>query len=138
MVAIRELLLMIKRTFISKKFIAFCLLGVVNTLNDAIFSLIYHWMGLQENLAAVVGYYTAFTIAYFLHSKITFKCKISLKKYLKFFITYIPNFTIFALSTFLTLDTMGLSQFWGTVIASMFGGPVTFIILKIYTFKRKQ
>ena len=137
MTTIRELFLKIKRTFVSKKFITFCSLGVINTLNDAIFSWIYHWMGLQENLAAVVGYYTAFTIAYFLHSKITFKSKVSLKKYVKFFVTYIPNFTIFFLSTFLTLDTMGLSQFWGTILASMIGGPVTFVILKIYTFKRK-
>ena len=115
----------------------YCSFGVVNTLNDAIFSWMYHNFGFQKNFAAVLGYYTAFTIAFFLHSKFTFKSKISFQRYFKFFVSYIPNFTIFFLSTFLTLDAMGLSQFWGTVLASMIGGPVTFVIMKIYAFRGK-
>lgn len=135
--AIRELLLKIKRTFLSKYFIEFCVLGVVNTLNDAIFSSIYHALGLQDNIAAVLGYYTALTIAFFLSSRFIFRKKTSLERYIKFFISYIPNFIIFFLVTFITINTMGLPQFWGTILAAMVGGPVTFVIMKIYTFRGK-
>ncbi len=135
--AIREFILKLKRTFVSKKFIEFCVLGVINTLNDAIFSSIYHWMGLQDNVAAVLGYYTALTIAFFLSSRVIFKRRPCLERYIKFFISYIPNFIIFFLVTFITINTMGLPQFWGTILAAMVGGPVTFIIMKIYTFKGK-
>ena len=134
---IRELFLKLKKTFVSKKFVAFCALGVINTLNDAIFSSIYHWLGLQDNVAAVVGYYTALTIAFFLSSKFIFKKRPALNRYIKFFISYIPNFTIFFLVTFITINTMGLPQFWGTILAAAVGGPITFIIMKIYTFKGK-
>lgn len=135
--AIRELFLKFKRTFISKNFIEFCVLGVVNTFNDAIFSSLYHALGLQDNVAAVLGYYTALTIAFFLSSYIIFKKKPSFNRYFKFFISYIPNFIIFFLVTFITINTMDLPQFWGTVLAAAMGGPVTFIIMKVYTFGRK-
>lgn len=135
--AIQGIVLKLKRTFISKKFLAFCLLGVINTLNDAIFSTIYHWLGLQDNVAAVLGYFTALTIAFFLHSRFVFKKRPKLDRYFKFFISYIPNFIIFFLVTFITLNTMGMSQFWGTILASLLGGPITFIMLKFYTFGKK-
>lgn len=135
--AIHNLLGKLKRTFISKKFIEFCVLGVINTFNDALFSWIYHILGLQDNIAAVAGYFTALTIAYFLSSYIIFKRKPTLQRYIKFFVSYIPNFIIFFLVTFITINTMGLHQFWGTVLAAAAGGPVTFVIMKIYTFKTK-
>lgn len=137
MTTICELLLKVKRTFVSKKFIKFCILGILNTLNDAIFSSVYYWLGLQDNVAAVVGYYTALTIAFFLSSRFIFKKRPSLDRYIRFFISYIPNFIIFFLVTFITINTMGLPQFWGTILAAVVGGPVTFIIMKIYTFKGK-
>ena len=135
--AIRELILKLKRTFVSKKFIEFCALGAINTLNDAIFSSIYHALGLQNNVAAVVGYYTALTIAFFLSSRFIFFKRPTLDRYIKFFVSYVPNFIIFFLVTFITINTMNLPQFWGTILAAMMGGPVTFVIMKIYTFRGK-
>lgn len=135
--AIQELFLKFKRTFVSKRFVAFCILGAFNTLNDAIFSSLYHWLGLQDNVAAVLGYYTALTIAFFLNCRFVFKKRPKFERYIKFFISYIPNFIIFFLVTFVTINTMGLPQFWGTILASAVGGPVTFIIMKVYTFGKK-
>ena len=135
--SIRELLLKLRKTFVSKNFFEFCVLGVINTLNDAIFSSVYHWLGLQNNIAAVAGYYTALTIAFFLSCFVIFKKKPSLKRYIKFFISYIPNFIIFFLVTFVTINAMGLPQFWGTILAAATGGPITFVIMKVYTFGKK-
>ena len=135
--AISELALKFKRTFISKKFIAFCALGVINTFNDSVFSSLYHMAGLQNNIAAVFGYYTALTIAFFLSSRFVFKKGICIKRYIRFLVSYIPNFVIFFLVTFMTINTWGLPQFWGTMLAAVFGGPITFVIMKIYTFSGK-
>ena len=137
MTAIRELLLKIKRTFVNKKFIEFCVLGVINTINDAIFSSVYNWFGLQNNIAAVLGYFTALTIAFFFSCFFIFKRKPSLNRYVKFLISYIPNFIIFFLVTFITINTMGLPQFWGTILAAVAGGPITFVIMKVYAFGKK-
>lgn len=135
--AISELLLKIKRVFVCKKFAAFCGLGVINTLNDSIFSSIYHKLGLQNNIAAVLGYYTALNIAFFLSTYFIFKKSVNLGRYIKFFVSYIPNFIIFFLVTFITINTWHLPQFWGTMLAAMFGGPITFVIMRIYTYKGK-
>ena len=136
MTAIRDLLLKIKRTFLSEKFIKFCVLGIVNTFNDALFSWIYHFV-IQENAAAVLGYFTALTIAFFLNSFFVFKKPISFGIYIRFGLSYIPNFIIYFLVTFLTINTLGLPQFWGTVLAAAAGGPITFVIIKIYAFGKK-
>ncbi len=134
--AIRELILKLKRTFVSKKFISFCALGVINTFNDAFFSWIYHFV-MQENVAAVLGYFTALTIGFFLSSHFIFKKAPALNRYIRYGISYIPNFIIYFLVTFITINTLGLPQFWGTVLAAMMGGPITFVIMKVYTFGKR-
>lgn len=126
----------LKSIFVNKSFIEFCILGIINSFNDALFSHIAHYF-MQENLAAVVGYAIALTMAFFLNSRFIFKSKPTLKKYGRFLISYIPNFIIYFLVTFITISTWHLPQFWGTVLAAMAGGPITFIIIKIYAFGRK-
>ena len=132
--AIRQLLLKIKRTFVSKKFIEFCVLGVLNTFNHSLLSTLFSYF-MQENVAYAVGYFFSLTIAFFLSSYIIFKKTPSLQRYIRFGISYIPSFIIGFLVTFITINTLELPQFWATAIAAATGGPVTFVIMKIYTIK---
>lgn len=132
----KERLLRFLRPFFSRSFITFCIIGVVNTFNDALFSWLAHFI-MQDNLAAVAGYGIALTIAFFLSSYFIFRTTPSLKKYIRFIISYIPNFIIFFLVTFITINTLELPQFWATVLAAAAGGPVTYIIIKIYAFGKK-
>lgn len=134
--AIRELLLKIKRTFLSKNFIMFCALGVVNSFNDALFSSLFSYF-MQKNLAAVAGYAISLTIAFFLSGHFIFKENPSFKRYVRFCLSYVPNFIIYVLVTFITINTLHLPQFWGTIAAAAVGGPVTFVIIKIYAFGKK-
>lgn len=124
------------KKLLNNGFIRFCLLGIINTFNDAFFSWLAHFV-IQENAAAVAGYAVALTIAFFLSCKMIFKSKPSFKKYIRFIISYIPNFIIFFLVTFITINTLRLPQFWATVLAAMAGGPVTYIIIKLYAFGKK-
>ncbi len=134
--AIRELLLKIKRTFVSKKFIEFCVLGVINTFVHGKFSQYFSYV-MQPNVAHIVGFFCSNLIAFFLSSYIIFKKPPSLQRYFRFILSYVPNLIISFLVTFITINTMELPQFWATVIAAAVGGPVTFVIMKIYTFGKK-
>ena len=125
------------KTFLSPKFILFCLLGVVNTFNAAFFSWLAHYV-IQENAAAVFGYAVSLSINYFLNSRIVFKKPLNFKGLIRFIISYIPNFIIYFLVTFITINTLKMSQFWATVLAAMAGGPVTFIIIKLYAFGNRK
>lgn len=137
MESITELLSKFKKTFVSKKFIYFCVLGVINTFNDAFYSWLAHFV-VQENVAAVIGYVIALTIGFFINCRVIFKRRPTYKRYLRYGLAYVPNFIIYFLVTFITINTMGLPQFWATVLAAVAGGPITFVIIKIYAFGKSS
>lgn len=114
----------------------FCFLGFINCFNDSLFSWIAEKF-FQKNIAAIIGYAISLTIAFFLTSKFIFKAKPTLQKYYRFLLSYIPNFIIFFLVTFITINTWKLNQFVGTFLAAAAGGPITFLIIEIYAFGKK-
>lgn len=123
--------------FISRNFLMFTLLGSLNTFNAALFSSLSSKI-LQDNVAAVVGYICALTISYFLNCWLTFKKKPSVPRYFKFLASYIPTFILYFLVTFITINALDLPQFWATVLAAMTGGPLTFVIIKLYAFGKPK
>lgn len=133
----KNLLVKAKNTFITKSFLRFCILGCINCLNDAIFSHFANYF-MQKNLAAVVGYMISLSLAFYLTSMFIFKSKPTFSKYYKFLLSYIPNFIIFFLVTFITINTWKLPQFVGTFLAAAAGGPITFIMIKLFAFGKKQ
>lgn len=123
--------------FFSKKFAEFCLLGTFNTFNTAWISALFGSF-IQANIAACIGYFCSLSVAYYLSCRIIFECPPSKTGYTKFWISYIPNFIIYFLVTFITINTMQLQQFWATVLAALIGGPTTFIMMKFFTFRNKK
>ena len=90
--------------FLNKKFIGFCAIGIINTFNTAFFSWLAHFK-IQENISAHIGFFISLTINY-----------------------------ILTLVSFITINLWQLDQFWATVLATAAGGPITFVIIKIYAF----
>ncbi len=129
----RKLLTGLKCTFLSKKFIGYCLIGIINTFNTAFFSWLAHFK-VQENIAAYIGYFISLTINYILNSIIVFKNRLNLRRYLRFLLSYVPNFIIYTLVSLLTINIMQINQFWATVLATAAGAPITFVIIKLFAF----
>lgn len=127
----------IKSTFINKKFIGFCLIGIINTFNTAFFSWLAHFR-LEENVSAHIGYFISLTINYILNSTIVFKNKLNFRKYLRYLISYIPNYIIYSMVSLFTINIIKMDQFWATVLAIAAGAPITFIIIKLYAFGNKS
>ena len=125
-----------KHTFVSKKFIGYCLIGIINTINTAFFSWLMHFK-VQENVAAYIGYFISLTINYLLNSMIVFKSRLALRRYFRFLLSYVPNFFIYTLVSLLTINVMQINQFWATVLATAAGAPVTFVIIKLFAFDNK-
>lgn len=122
-----------KRTFLNKKFIGFCLIGIINTFNTAFFSWLAH-LKLQQNISAYIGYFVSLTVNYVLNSVIVFKNRLGIRRYLRFLLSYVPNFLIYTLVSLLTINVCHIDQFWATVLATMAGAPLTFVIIKLYAF----
>mgnify|MGYP003304023673 FL=1 len=134
--AIRTLLKKAKKTFLNEYFIKFCILGIFNTVVHGILSKIFSLV-LQPNAAFALGFFGSNVIAFLLNSYVIFNKPASLKRYIRFLIAYIPYFTIGFLVTFITINTLKLPQFTATVLAAVAGGPITFVIMRVYAFGRK-
>lgn len=77
-------------------------------------------------------------ITYYLNIKLIFKKKIIFVSFLKFIISYIPNFLIL-----LTFVSVFLNIFyWNKILvyglAGLLGIPVTFVLVKLYAFRKNN
>lgn len=126
----------LKNTFYTKEFVTFLIIGVINTFNGTVFSYIYSSF-LNENIAFIVGYISGLIISYLLNSLITFKEKLQLNKFVKFAISYIPNFIIQNIVVIIVFNLMGLNKLIAYLLAAIIGVPITFILMKFFAFRKK-
>lgn len=123
--------------FWNKEFILFILVGGINSVVAIILSYIYSLL-FSEVLSFILGYITGTLVSYILNSYITFQAQLSIKKYMKFLVSCIPNFIIQLFIVWLVVDVLQLYKLMGYVLAAAIGMPVTFSILKIYVFIKKD
>ncbi len=133
-----ERLKKIKELFFTKQFICFVAIGCINTLNGMLFPFLFSYL-MNANLAYAISYIPSLTISYFLNSVATFSDReFSLIKYFKFCISYIPNFIIQNISFFLIFNLAGLPKILAILMASVIGIPLTFLIMKFFTFGKNK
>lgn len=126
-----------KRYFFSFEFFRFLVIGGVNTLNGVVFSYLFS-RALPAQVAFWCGYLSSLCISYLLNSAITFHEKLSFPKMLRFFVSYIPNFLIQNIVVFLVNGVFGGSELTAYILAAVIGIPVTFLLLKLFAFRKKK
>lgn len=125
-----------KDTFISKQFIIFIIIGVINTFNGTIFSYIYSYF-FSATMAFLPGYISGLIISYILNSFITFNETLSFEKFIKFTIFSIPNFTIQYIIVIIC-NSIGLQKLFAYLLAAIIGVPITFLLMKFFTFNTNK
>lgn len=125
-----------KSTFFTVEFIKFVIIGVINTFNGVVFSYIYSNF-LNPNIAFIIGYISGLVISYLLNSFITFKSNLHIKKFIKFAISYIPNFIIQNIVVILIFNILGWHILIAYGLAAAIGVPITFILMKFFAFSNK-
>ena len=128
----------IKTMFLNKEFICFLVIGVINTFNGSILSYFYSSWIQNVNVSFVAGYLTSLVIAYLLNSFFAFKEKLSFKRMFKFMVSYIPNFIIQNIMVVLFYNTLHWHKLVAYMMAAVVGVPVTFILIKVFAFKKKD
>lgn len=127
----------IKQLFLSKEFMGFLIIGVINTINGIVFAYLYTTF-LPVNTAFMLGYLTSLTISYFLNSFIAFKEKLSWPKYIKFCISYTPNFIIQNVVVLIFYNLLGWHKLIAFILAAVIGVPTTFLLIKFFAFGRAR
>lgn len=125
----------IKQTFLSKDFLLFVFCGGMGTLTNFICSLIIS-MVINPTAAYVFGYAISLFVAYALNAYLIFKEKLHALSFLKFVISYIPNFIILFAFVCIFLNIFGWNKVIVYALAAVFGIPVTFILVKLFAFKK--
>ena len=129
----------LRKTFFSKEFMKFVGVGVTCTLLNVVFSAIYRIFIPDTTLAFLPGYVTANIASYFLNSLLTFKERLNFIKYIKYFISYVPNFIIQSVVVFAAAKLFPTApDILAYIIAAIIGVPATFVIMKVFTFARKK
>ena len=126
-----------KRYFFSFEFFRFLVIGCINTLNGVVFSYLFSRI-MHAQVAFWCGYLLSLGISYLLNSAITFHERLSFPKMLRFYVSYIPNFLIQNIVVFLVHGVFGGTELTAYILAAVIGIPVTFILLKLFAFRKKK
>lgn len=134
------------RRFLTVQFVLFVTVGVINTFNTAVIATVLDavknrfFVGAEYieryNITFVTGYVLSMIISFFLNTYITFREKPTWKKFIKFPLSYIPNFLIQYVCVAL-FASLGLNNTIAYMIAALIGIPVTFMTMKILVYKSK-
>ncbi len=127
----------LKRLFCTRDFLVFLVIGAVNTLNGTVFSYLYS-LFLNANVAFVLGYLTGLVIGYVLNSFFTFKERLSINRFFKTCVSYIPNFIIQNLVVLIIYNIMGLHRLLAYALAAVLGLPITFLLMKFFFFSKPK
>lgn len=126
------------KMFFSREFLSFVVIGVINTLTNVIFSTLYSLFIPDTTLAFLPGYISSNVVSYLLNSFLTFKQKLGFVRYVKFFLSYIPNFIIQTVIVWLFDRFVHGPSVIAYAVAAIIGVPLTFIFMKIFTFKNSD
>lgn len=122
--------------FFQKEFFVFILIGGVNTLSGVLFSSLFS-IYLNANVSFILGYICGLIISYILNSKVNFKQQLSIKRFVKFSISYFPNFIIQNVIVILFYNILNIHKIITYAIAAFIGIPVTYLFVKIFAFDRR-
>ncbi len=124
-----------KTVFASREFLLFLLIGTVNALNGVLFAYLFSLL-IAVNAAFIAGYIVSLSISYLLNSFLNFKVALSGLKYLKFCLSYLPNFIIQNAVVVIFYNLLGWPKLFAYILAAVIGVPLTFILLKFYAFRK--
>lgn len=128
----------LKKMFIDQSFILFLIIGVINTFNGVLFAFLYSLFIKQANIAFICGYITSLSISYFLNSLLNFKQTLSFLRYIKFCVSYIPNFIIQNLVVFIFFNLLYWPKLITYCLAAIIGIPITYLFIKLFAFKQNK
>ncbi len=123
-----------KKTFLTKNFILFVIIGLINTLiyNE------YYLIGIKfinYIIASILAYLISMTCSFFMNTIFNFKVKPTLKKYFLFPISGIPTFLFQTLGLTFLVEVLNISKSYSGFITSLLAIPFSFIIMK-YIIKK--
>lgn len=117
----------------------FCMVGVANTAfyysAYRLFLYLFAPLGLQQTVHYMTAHITAWCCAivfsFFLNCYFTFKVKPTWKRFAVFPSTTLANFLVTTVGAYVLIDYYGVSDKYGTLLASLVAIPITFVLTRV-------
>jgi putative flippase GtrA len=125
-----------KEQFCNRQFLKFLIIGGINTAGGSVYSYILMKF-MQTNIAFICAYVLALTIAFFLNTNFVFYSKANFSQYLRFCVSYVPNFLIQQIIVIILYNILGYSKILVILLSAGIGIPVTFLCVKLFAFRKR-
>lgn len=125
-----------KHHFLTKEFFLFLVIGCINTFNGTFLAWLCAFLSPYNNLNFNIGYILSNLCAYWMNSRFIFHEPLSVNRYVKFFVSYIPNYIIQNIIVLIFCNMLDFPPVVSYLIAAVLGIPVTFLMVKIFAFGR--
>lgn len=122
-------------SFFDSSVFRFIIIGGFNTIHNFVWYNLFLSMGIPYQLAFTFAFALAMTASFFLNTKFAFKTKPTLKKFIQFPVTALPNFLISQLGLMLLVDRLGFEKGISGLLASLAAIPVTFLVTRLILTK---
>lgn len=126
----------VKHHFFTRAFLLFLVVGTINTFLCSFLATVIEPLVGNANLAFNIGYLLSNGNAYLLNSLFVFPTRMTLVRYVKFFLSYVPNYIIQNAIVFVAYNLIGLPSIASYLLAAILGVPITFLCVKIFAFGR--
>ena len=115
-----------------KQFWKFNVVGILNTINYYILYMIFkEALQLNYMTAHLLGFFISMIGSFYLNSYFTYRIRPTLKKFLKFPLTYVVNILVSTLAIYILVQLLSISDNIAPIIATIIAIPFTFVISKI-------
>ena len=126
----------VKHHFFTRAFLLFLVVGTINTFLCSFLATVIEPLVGNANLAFNIGYLLSNGNAYPLNSLFVFPTRMTLVRYVEFFLSYVPNYIIQNAIVFVAYNLLGLPSIASYLLAAILGVPITFLCVKIFAFGR--
>lgn len=126
----------VKHHFFTRAFLLFLVVGTINTFLCSFLATVIEPLVGNANLAFNIGYLLSNGNAYLLNSLFVFPTRMTLVRYVKFFLSYVPNYIIQNAIVFVAYNLLGLPSIASYLLAAILGVPINFLCVKIFAFGR--
>lgn len=127
----------LKHHFFSREFLLFLVVGCINTFLCSFLAELFTPLIGNANVAFNAGYLLSNINAYILNGWLVFPTHLTLVRYVKFFLSYVPNYLIQNVIVLVFYNWLGLPSLASFLIAAVLGVPITFLFVKIFAFGRR-
>lgn len=128
----------LKRAFLSRKFLLFLVIGCINTFDCSLFATMLTPVTGSVNVSFNIGYVMSNIIAYFLNAYFVFPSPLSLGGWVKFFLSYIPNYLVQNVLVVVMYNYMDIPPIVSFMLSAVLGIPVTFLLVKMFAFGDRE